>query len=174
VGLKRKEKKKFAGSDDRNNSCSLIPLNPESLPRVWSEILTQMGPILARELDRGGLPAISGPNHLVLQFPDEYNAQHEYCSDPGRLQRIQDTLKRVTGQDWAVRLETVRGSNGRPRPLAVTAPTVAQAPAALDHPLIQRALEVLDAKLLQVEEGFGMAAPAPDEADGNMPDPEES
>jgi hypothetical protein len=133
-----------------------------------------MGPILARELDRAGLPAISGPNHLVLQFSDQYNAQHEYCSDPGRLQRVQDALKRVTGQDWAVRLETVRGGNSPGRPGPASAAIAPQSPPALNHPLILRTVEVLEAKLLQVDEGFGLAAtPAPDDADAPVPDPEE-
>jgi DNA polymerase-3 subunit gamma/tau len=127
------------------------PLTPDTLAHVWAEILTQVGPILARELDRGGRPAISGPNALVLQFPAEYSQQRDYCTDPPRLQRVLDALKRVTGQEWTLRLETRPARNGP------TAPSPA-APRPLEptrHPLVQRVADVLDAKLVQLDDGFG-------------------
>jgi DNA polymerase-3 subunit gamma/tau len=168
------EKKNPANPSDDAEDGTTRQLTPNTLRQIWSEILTQLGPIHARELDRAGLPAISGPNHLVLHFSPDYNVQREYCSDPAKLQRLQTALKRVTGQDWAVRLETARGSNGHGHLTAPVAPPT-QPSHSLGHPLIQKAIEVLDAKLLQVDERFGQSVPPlPDDADAALPDPEES
>src|SRR5262249_42722639 len=53
-------KKKSPDPGDGANGAARR-LTTDSLAHVWSEILTQTGPILARELDRAGLPAISEP-----------------------------------------------------------------------------------------------------------------
>jgi DNA polymerase-3 subunit gamma/tau len=145
------------------------PLTTESLPRVWTEILAQVGPILARELDRGGLPAISGPNALVLQFPPEYSQQRDYCAELTRSQRVQEALRRATGEPWVLRLEIGPGRNGSGHSPAPTE-TILQPADALQHPLLQRTIEALDAKLLQMDDGFGQAV----EPAGDAPsDPEE-
>jgi hypothetical protein len=92
-----------------------------------------------------------------LQFPQAYNRQYQFCSDPGRLSRVLDALERATGQNWDLRLEVVGGSNGevrQPSPMsAVTVP----APLASQHPLVQSAIDLLGARLLKVDDGFGQA-----------------
>jgi len=87
------------------------------------------------------------------------------------VQRLQDALKRVTGQEWAVRLDSACGTNGQHRPAA----PAAVAPPSLDNPLIRRTLEVLDAKLIQVDERFGQTALATaDDTEAPMSDTEET
>jgi hypothetical protein len=149
-----------------------LPLTAENLRTIWSEVLTQVGPFLGRELDRAGLPAISGPNRLVLHFPAEYNRQCEFCSNPDRLNRVLDALERVTGQTWDLRLETAPGQNGHARSGGPT-PAAANPPAVLQHPLVQSAIDLLGAKLMRVDDGFGQAAPAVEDADAREPEPEE-
>ena len=147
------------------------PLTAETLPHIWPEVLTQVGPFLGRELDRAGLPAISGPNRLVLRFPLAYNRQCEFCSDPARLNRVLDALERLTGQNWDLRLETAPGLNGHARPEPPTGVPVATPD--LRHPLVQSVIDVLGAKVLQVDDGFGQAAPAAEDDDELPPDSEE-
>jgi hypothetical protein len=136
-------------------------LTAESVGTVWSEVLSQLGMLFAKELERAGLPAISAPNALVLSFPAAYNRQREYCSDPVRLDRVHDALRRITGRDWKVRIESVRGENGRVAP-----PPELKTPAAAaePHPLFRQAEQVLGAKLIQIDDRFGVpAAPETDD-----------
>jgi DNA polymerase-3 subunit gamma/tau len=144
-------------------------ITAETVAHVWPEVLTQVGPILARELDRAGLPAISGPNRLVLHFPPAYNRQCEFCSDPARLNRVLDAIERVTGQSWELRIELAPGSNGHARPPA----PVGGPPPALQHPLVQSALDALGAKIMQVDDGFGQTVATADDVEEPPPDPEE-
>jgi DNA polymerase-3 subunit gamma/tau len=150
---------------------SSTPLTAETLPHIWAEVLTQVGPFLGRELDRAGLPAISGPNRLVLHFPTEYNRQCEFCSDAARLNRVLDALERLTGQTWDLRLEVAPGLNGHARPNPTAAAPAP--PADLEHPLVRSVIDVLGAKVLQVDDGFGQVAPTADDDDALPPDPEE-
>jgi DNA polymerase III subunit gamma/tau len=131
------------------------PLTADSLGSIWVEMLSQLGMLFAKELERGGLPAIFGPNTLVLSFPDVYNRQREYCSAPDRLERVHDALRRITGAEWRVRIEPASaGSNGKAVPQPIPKPAV---PPAQQHPLFRQAEQVLDAKLVQIDEQFGVA-----------------
>jgi hypothetical protein len=78
---------------------------------------------------------------------------------------VLDVLKRVTGETWDLRLETAAGRNGQATPdVPAISPAPAQ-PTALQHPLVQSAVELLGAKLLQVDEGFGHVEPVPNDDD---------
>jgi DNA polymerase-3 subunit gamma/tau len=174
-------KKKSPAVIEPSSSEGPVPLSPDTLTQVWAEILTQVGPILARELEKAGLPAISGPNNLVLRFSADYNRQCTFCGDPVRVQRVQDALRRLTGQEWTLVIESAYGRNGHraPPPTATAAePSPAAPPAgpdALKQPLIGRVVELLGGKLMHVDEGFGTAPEtSPDEIGATMTDTEEA
>ena len=91
------------------------------------------------------------------------------CAEQSRLQRLHDALKRVTGQAWTVKIETSVASNGQAA--SAIAPPAAPAAVAVEKPeLLRRIEEVLEAKTIQVDEGFGALAPPP--AD-DVTDPDE-
>lgn len=135
-------------------------LNAQTLPTVWPEILAQVGVMLGGQLQKGGLPAISGPNSLVITFTAEYNAAYEHCSLPSNVQRLERAIKTHTGQDWLVRLE-------RAAPSGATAATAVNGhlpapPARLrpqeimqQFPILERALTTLGALPIFVDPGFG-------------------
>src|SRR5262249_9314877 len=85
-------------------------LTVDSLPGVWREVLKQVGRMFASEVERAGLPAISGPNTLVLRFPPQYNQQREHCQEPSRLARLEEVLRAVSGQPWSIRVESGDGA----------------------------------------------------------------
>jgi hypothetical protein len=152
-----------------------MALSAASLPRVWKEVLTQLGGLTAADLQKAGVPAIAGPNTLALRFPAQYNSERRYFEEPARLKRIEEVVRKVTGQAYQLRVESVSGdSNG-----------LAEAPAADDaadsssrhrghaaavenEPLIQRAIEVLGARFVRerTDEGFGAVPTAPPERAG--------
>jgi DNA polymerase-3 subunit gamma/tau len=141
-------------------------LTAESLPRIWADALSQTPPMMRSDLEKAGSLAISGPNTLVLRFGNEYNAQREHCQDPKRVEKVEGILRSLTGQAVTLRIES--GGGDRPgRPAA--APEDAdnsqsrsrrQREEALREPLVKRAIEVLGAQIVRVDEGFG-AMPAP-------------
>jgi len=81
-------------------------LSAETLPRIWQELLAQAGPLLASELGKAEVPAISGPNTLVLRFPLQYNQAREHCQEPVRVTRIEELLRKITGRAWQVRIDS--------------------------------------------------------------------
>jgi DNA polymerase-3 subunit gamma/tau len=158
-----------------NGQAVPTTLTVETLPQVWPHILRGVGTLLASSLEKGGLPAIFAPNSLVLCFPTEYNQSRDYCQAPERIARVEEFLRKLTGKVWAFRVETVPGGAPAPTDAGADEGPSAQPPRprrnsreeAEKEPLIKRAMDVLGAQLIRLEEGFGEAsAPAP----GRLPE----
>jgi len=139
-----------------------VPLAAETLTQVWQQVLTQVGPFLASNLEKAESVAISGPNTLVIRFPARYNLHRDHCQEPTCVARTEEALKKLTGKAWSLRVES--GSRD-----AVVAPAQAadaensqsryrrQRTEALQEPLVKRAIERLGAQIVQADEGFGSA-----------------
>jgi DNA polymerase-3 subunit gamma/tau len=138
-----------------------LPLSEETLPRVWQEVLAQAGPMMVRQLEKAQPPAIFGPNTLVLRFDGRYNSEREYCSEPSRVQRIEESLRKVTGHACQLRIESV-GSGAVAAPAESAADATNQQPRsrlkraeAVQDPLLKRAVDVLGAQVLHMDDDFG-------------------
>src|SRR5262249_8958198 len=169
------------GSAGDSPSRSAVPAGPlkltaENLPHIWQAILAQAGPLLSSEFPKARFPPIPGPNHLVIPFPSRYNQGREYCQAPASVARIEELLRKITGQACQLRIEAVRVAEA-----PASAADAAQLPSryrrhraeAVQAPLLQRAIDVLGAQIIQVDEGFGAAPSAtgerPGSADGEEP-----
>jgi hypothetical protein len=115
----------------------------------------------ASEIEKGGVPALFGPNTLVLRFPAEYNGSCSYCQDPGRVLRIETLLGKIIGKVVQLRIElanngTVRnGSNGVSEVVPPPPQQRRQRTELAQDPLVKRAMEILGAQIVRVDEGFG-------------------
>ena len=122
--------------------------------------------MLARELSRAGLPAISGPNNLVLQFPLEYNASREYIEQPASAARIETLLQELTGLKCHLRVEGTREPAGEKSDKGgvveeVQSPYRRRQAEALKEPLVRKAIERMGAQILEIDDGFGAVTEAP-------------
>lgn len=155
-------KKKYVTEDEKQEKAALTEA---SLSEIWPEVLAQVGPAFAGYLKKAGIPAIPGPNNLVLRFGAQYNHLREYCQEPDRLKRIEEVLLGLTGQACAVRVESA--GNAPTEGTAETAEETANSQSRYrrqrvevsQEPLIQRAIDVLGGQLVHVDEGFN-GAPA--------------
>jgi DNA polymerase-3 subunit gamma/tau len=140
-----------------------VELTEASLSTVWAQVLGMVGAIHARELERAAIPAIFAPNSLVLLFPAEYNQAKEFCQEPERLSRVEDALRKLTGEAWKLRLESTPGKGAvasePPAPPPPVRPRRGDKDEAEKVPLVRRAVEIMGAQVVRVDEDFG-AAPA--------------
>jgi DNA polymerase III subunit gamma/tau len=139
-----------------------IELTEATLPETWAQSLRLVGAIHARELERAGLPAIFAPNTLVLRFPAAYNQSREFCQESARLSGIEDALRRVSGQSWKLRLETLPGNGDvpadQPVPASEVRPRRSDKEAAAQVPVVRRAIDLLGGEVWRVDEGFAEKA----------------
>jgi DNA polymerase III subunit gamma/tau len=157
----------------RNGNLSEAPFE-----QIWPQVLDQLGPMLAGELAKAGLPAILGPKTLVIRFPGRYTGAYEYCKQPSSVARVEETL-RQHGREWGVRVEVeampaaeVIAEQGLEQPAAPLTNRLREREA-LQNPLLARAAEVLGARLMRMEEGFGQQAAAPDNNADTVETPED-
>lgn len=169
------KKKPLTPAPEPVSADTAVAITAESLPHVWSEVLAQVAVMLRSHLEKAGLPAISGPNALVFRFPTEYNQHREFCQGPERLARVEEILRKMTGRDWKLRVESVSDDGMvRPAPFAEghdNSPSRSQRQRheAEKEPLVKRALDVLEAQIVRVDDGFAAvptaAADLPEAAD---------
>jgi len=161
--------KKKSPSNDATPPSSPIPLTPESVGAIWLQTLTQVGQMLASDLGKAKDLAISGPNTLVLRFPARYNLEREHCQEAGRVARVEDALRRVTGHACTLRFETGGSETAAPPVKTREAPEASPSRSrrlraeVMQQPLLKRAMDLLGAQIVHVDEGFG-TAPASTEA----------
>ncbi len=131
------------------------------LPVIWGKLLESVGPFLSGSLQKAGLPAIIGPNSLVIRFGDRYTSQWEYCSEPGQVEEIQKTIKSITGREWMIRVDKEARPEGSGQETEIqqqpnkTVTYRERSQEAMQIPLVNRAVDKLSARLLKMDEGFG-------------------
>jgi hypothetical protein len=142
-----------------------VALTAESLPQVWAQTLATLassgpgGALLVRELEKAAIPAISGPNSLVLRFPAAYNQAQDFGQDANRLRRLEEALRKMTGRPWTLRVESVATAADLQAPAVSESVTLPPRRSPREEaekvPLVKRALEVFGATVQRVDEGFG-------------------
>ncbi len=130
------------------------PLTNASRDLVWRQVLDSVGPMLGGFLEKASEVAISAPNLLVLRFPAKYNESMVCCQESSRSDRLEEALRKITGQAVKVRFEELAGDRAATAP-AVRTPRSQQARhAVLQEPLVRRAVQEFGASLLRADEGF--------------------
>jgi DNA polymerase-3 subunit gamma/tau len=144
---------------------AVMALTAESLPSIWSRVLAQLSQLARFPLEKAPLPAISGPNSLVMRFPSEYNVARDRSQDPQTVGRIEQLLQQITGQAWRFKVETGEPA-GPPAPPGKSDPQNLPARSspcndeAADPPLVKGVKDLLGAKVLKQDPGFGVFVPA--------------
>ncbi|MFL5240936.1 MAG: DNA polymerase III subunit gamma/tau [Gemmataceae bacterium] len=163
-----------SGSAELITSVEVKALTPETLTQVWREVLTLVGPLLASQLKNCPLPAISGPNTLVISVPNGYTHLSDGRQNLGRLGRIEEALRKLTGHSYQLRVETT-STRETTESLEASRAEGLHAPRRVDRraeasqePLLKYAMEALEAQVLQIDEGFGSVAAS----NAAEPDPE--
>jgi DNA polymerase-3 subunit gamma/tau len=170
------------GVEDRTHPT--LTLTEETLPEVWRRLLhllADRSPILANHLKFALPPAIFGPNSLAIRFHSSYNHAYEACATDQNLQRLQDGLRKLTGQPCVVRFETP--VSGPPPAGTKTTPPAPVANQAAERkkqlmglPLFKKASEALGAQIWHVDDEFSPTAapPRPAARTSTEDDPEET
>jgi DNA polymerase-3 subunit gamma/tau len=142
----------------------------ESLSSLWPEVIKAVGPMLGGSLEKATV-TIRGPKSLVLTFSREYNREQEHCQENARLSRIEEAVRKVSGQVWVVRIES-SGNAGETsaKPTATDKPPSRyrrQRAEALQEPLVKRAAELFGAQIVHMDDDFGTGSAETSRGDVN-------
>jgi DNA polymerase III subunit gamma/tau len=149
----------------------------DAVVSLWPEVLKAVGPMLGGSLEKAAV-AIRGPKSLVLTFAGEYNREQEHCQESARLSRIEEAVRKMTGQMWVVRIESSGNAPETPNKGMATGKAPSryrrQRAEALQEPLVKRAAELFGAQIVQMDDDFGTGSTEAGRGDvnGNTSDEE--
>ncbi|HWB11147.1 MAG TPA: DNA polymerase III subunit gamma/tau [Pirellulales bacterium] len=121
---------------------------------IWSQVLIELGDMLAEMARFASQVAIPAPNRLVASFPEKYTSCKTYCERPDNVAKLEQALARRTGGRMRVEFGLLpAGSDSteaKPAPRAVTPQQRLLEKA--EHPLVRRAVELFGGFPVKVEE----------------------
>jgi DNA polymerase-3 subunit gamma/tau len=143
-----------------------VELNDQSLPTIWSQVLAQLGQFQRADLEKASFLAISGPNTLVLRFEPGYNAAGIRARDPDKVAKIEQLLLQITGQPYRIRIESETTTDAASSVRIAGDPEYSQSQSSAlregteQPPLVKWAEDLLGAKIVKRDPGFGASASA--------------
>ena len=149
-------------------------LSEATLPQIWEQAVSSVGPMQAAIWKKAHSQAILGPNSLAIRFANGYNQECEECQKPDRQARLEEAFAHILGRPCQVRVELdTTLTPARSEPTAEASPVRRarrQRDELLELPLLKKAADVLGAKLVRMDDDFGSGGEAGPEKDT----PEES
>lgn len=151
-----------------------VVAKPKEFAVVWREVLDGVGQVRREQLKSAGLPAILGPNSLAIRFPADYSSAYESCRTDATQEILRNLLRKLTGDEWVVRVELLAAAAKPPMPLpngsanghglptafSPSGGPVERTRSLMQLPLFAKAAEALGAQLLRVDDGFNPHAVA--------------
>ena len=136
------------------NGNGATPVESPDWAKVWEKVLGNVGLVCRGYLSNIPLPAKIGPNRLAIRFPREYDSAYSQCRSDESQKSILQALKRVTNEDWHLNLELLNEPAESPPAHREQTATTWTRNRILELPLMQRASKVLDAQLINIDDGF--------------------
>ena len=125
--------------------------------------------MFAGELRKAGVPAIAGPKTLVLRFPAGIITPTSTVRTRPGSSTSKDVLKRLSGQEWALRFELEAAGAERESRRPPRLSNRERERRALEVPLLSRIVSQLEGRLLKMDEGFGDEPPVAEPVKGTQP-----
>ncbi|MDZ4819342.1 MAG: DNA polymerase III subunit gamma/tau [Planctomycetota bacterium] len=125
------------------------------LMAIWQQVLSEMNNMTGEMAGRASSVAIRAPNQLVIEFPARYNFAKLHCERPEHAAELESALHQATGHKVKLHF-TLRDKDQDP-PGEAKPERAAPAPRRkvndrAGHPLVQRATELFQARVVHVEE----------------------
>ena len=142
-----------------------LTLSQQTLSRIWKQILNELdrqSPVLANYLRLADLPAIFGPNSLAIRFQSRYNHAYDFCATDQNAGRIQEALRKATGEPIAVRYEQTANGPELPEGESGAAPVASaggRRKGLMALPMFRHAAESLGAQLTGADDDFDPSLP---------------
>jgi hypothetical protein len=128
-----------------------IPLTAESVSAVWNEALSSMTDMLGDFARQAESVTLVGDHKLAVTYRAKYTSCKSYCERPAQLAQLESAMAAVAGRRVAVEFKTIDDE-----PSEAAAPKAQSAARRradkAEHPLVRRATELFDARLVRVDE----------------------
>ena len=130
---------------------SPVTLSDETLQVIWKEALANLSDLLAENAARAASIAIRSPERLAVTFRAKYTSCKTFCERPEQLAKLQAALAEVSGVPIKVEF-AMSDEEDSAVPVRRIVPHRQRLAEKAEHPMIRRASELFDARLVRIEE----------------------
>jgi DNA polymerase III subunit gamma/tau len=127
----------------------LPPLDLVAAREVWPSLIRKVGGGLGWRLSQVEPIAVEGSNLLVISAKPGYNSVADACGAPEALERIEQALQKLMHRAVDVRYES--SSQDGDAASEVQSSDAQRAEALLSDPLVQKVVELFEARAIQLE-----------------------
>lgn len=139
------------GPADRHLATETIELTGETVDALWRQAIGRLSGLLAENASLCDSVAVPGAGRLAATFRAKYTSCKAFCERGEQLSNLQRALAEVAGRP--VKVEFIVVADEPPAAGARRAVGHRQRMAEkADHPMIRRAAELFEARLLSVDE----------------------
>jgi DNA polymerase-3 subunit gamma/tau len=137
---------------DRRFAAPAIALSGETVAAVWKQALASLSDLLAENAALCESVGLREPNRLVVAFRAKYTSCRDFCERPEQLSKLVNALAEAAG--CAIQVEFSLLKDEEPSGPAVRrgVPNRQRLAEKAEHPLVRRAGELFDARVVRVEE----------------------
>jgi DNA polymerase III subunit gamma/tau len=125
------------------------PLDLETVRKAWPDLVKKVGHQLGWRLSRIEPTAIEGPDVLVIAAEAGYNSTCDECGTPEALAKIEHALERLVHRHVKVKYE--RSAEADKGAADSRVPDARRADAVASDPMVQRVVELFEARTLQLD-----------------------
>jgi DNA polymerase-3 subunit gamma/tau len=134
------------------------PLDIEVARKAWPELVKKVGAQLGWRLSQIEPIAVEGPDVLVIAAKAGYNSAFDDCGTPEALAKIGQTLGRLVHRPVRVKYE--RSAESEKAAADSRAQDARRADSVASDPMVQRIVELFEARTLQLDYDDQEPAPA--------------
>ncbi len=134
---------------------AVIELTSNNVHSVWQQALATLSDLLP---DNAGLcdsVSLRGPGRLAVAFRAKYTACRAFCERPDQLAKLERALADVVGATVRIEFTTLPDQPTAAAPARRGVPNRQRMAEKAEHPMVKRATELFDARLLRIEEPEG-------------------
>lgn len=150
-------------------AAAVIELSAESVEPFWKSVLAHLDDaVLVTMLGRAVAVRFEPPSVLLVEFAAAGAQSRAHCEQPSRIEKIESAAGRLAGRPVKLRIRESATPSTSPAP---SKPSYTEArERAARMPLVRKAEQALDAKILDALVTPPAARPAP-ESDSERPNP---
>ncbi|HEX3724884.1 MAG TPA: DNA polymerase III subunit gamma/tau [Pirellulales bacterium] len=151
-GAKKKAELRSPGPGLVDNSASAPssgPLAPESVLGIWKLALARLDGLLPGYAETCQSVTVGQGDRLVVTFTETYTSCKAFCEQPAQRSMLEAALAEVAGRKLGVDFALTQGEKSA---AVAASPVPPPRTRIAEHPLVRRAGELFDARLVGVEE----------------------
>jgi DNA polymerase-3 subunit gamma/tau len=146
-----------AGNAERSDPASdssALSLSDADAQSLWNRVVGKFTDLLADHASMAERVTASGSNRLVVGFARKYNLPKSFCERPEQLARLEQSLSAAAGGPVKVEFTLLESGADDSRNAAPRGPTPQERLREKSQlPIVRKALELFDARLVRVEDG---------------------